>query len=113
MGQVDHAGHLATLSELPGPPDVLVDAQRLHPGKAARVVGVPARLGLERVPQRVPVQPEPTGERVHGRVVLGEGVGSPHFAPTTTITKPHVDTFLSASGKSGFTERLIVSTSDR
>ncbi|MGN6687464.1 MAG: DEAD/DEAH box helicase [Actinomycetales bacterium] len=35
------------------------------------------------------------------------------FAPGTTIAKPDIDSFLAASGKHGFTERLIVSTTDR
>ena len=35
------------------------------------------------------------------------------FAPTSTIQKPDIDSFLSASGKEGFAERIIVSTSDK
>lgn len=35
------------------------------------------------------------------------------FAPDTWVTKPMIDSFLAASGKAGFGERIIVSTSDR
>src|SRR5690349_9949962 len=35
------------------------------------------------------------------------------FGPTTTVSKPMIDSFLSASGKSGFGERIIVSTTDK
>lgn len=35
------------------------------------------------------------------------------FAPTSTVSKPMIDSFLAASGKSGFVERIIVSTTDR
>jgi hypothetical protein len=34
------------------------------------------------------------------------------FAPTSTINKPDIDSFLSASGKEGFAQRIIVSTTD-
>ncbi|WP_040385350.1 DEAD/DEAH box helicase [Demetria terragena] len=35
------------------------------------------------------------------------------YAPESTISKADIDTFLSASGKAGFTERMIVSTTDK
>jgi len=35
------------------------------------------------------------------------------FAPTSTINKPDIDSFLSASGKEGFAQRIIVSTTDK
>ena len=35
------------------------------------------------------------------------------FDPNSTISKPDIDTFLSASGKEGFTQRIIVSTTDK
>ena len=35
------------------------------------------------------------------------------FNAHSTISKPDIDTFLSASGKEGFTQRIIVSTTDR
>ena len=35
------------------------------------------------------------------------------FAPKTTVTKPMIDSFLAASGREGFAERIIISTSDR
>ena len=35
------------------------------------------------------------------------------YAPTTTISKDDVNTFLSESGKEGFVERIVVSTTDR
>lgn len=35
------------------------------------------------------------------------------FASTTTVSKPMIDSFLSASGKDGFGERIIVSTTDK
>ncbi len=35
------------------------------------------------------------------------------YAPGSTIGKPDIDSFLSASGKEGFAERIIVSTTDR
>lgn len=35
------------------------------------------------------------------------------FAPDTTVSKPDIDSFLAASGKHGFTERLIVSTTEK
>ena len=35
------------------------------------------------------------------------------FAPDTYVTKPMIDSFLAVSGKSGFGERIIVSTSDK
>lgn len=35
------------------------------------------------------------------------------FDPASTISKPDIDTFLSASGKEGFTQRIIVSTTDK
>lgn len=35
------------------------------------------------------------------------------YAPETVIAKPDIDSFLSASGKEGFAERIIVSTTDR
>ncbi len=34
------------------------------------------------------------------------------FAPTTTVSKPMIDSFMSASGKSGFAQRIIFSTTD-
>lgn len=35
-----------------------------------------------------------------------------HYAPTTTLTKEDIDSFFNASGRSPFTERIIVSTTD-
>jgi predicted helicase len=35
------------------------------------------------------------------------------FDPHSTVSKPDIDSFLSASGKEGFTQRIIVSTTDR
>ncbi len=35
------------------------------------------------------------------------------YAPTTSIGKPDIDSFMSASGKEGFAERIIVSTTDK
>ena len=35
------------------------------------------------------------------------------FAPTTTVSKPMIDSFLAASGKDGFKERIIVSTTEK
>ncbi|MFG1740256.1 DEAD/DEAH box helicase [Micromonospora chalcea] len=35
------------------------------------------------------------------------------FAPTSTVSKPMIDSFLAASGKAGFAERIIVSTTDK
>ncbi|MFI7336075.1 DEAD/DEAH box helicase [Micromonospora aurantiaca (nom. illeg.)] len=35
------------------------------------------------------------------------------FAPTSTVSKPMIDSFLAASGKAGFVERIIVSTTDK
>lgn len=35
------------------------------------------------------------------------------FAPSSTVSKPDIDSFLSASGKYPFTERIIVSTTDK
>jgi predicted helicase len=35
------------------------------------------------------------------------------FAPGTTVSKPDIDSFLAASGKENFTERIIVSTTDK
>jgi predicted helicase len=35
------------------------------------------------------------------------------FAPTTTVSKPMIDSFLAASGKETFKERIIVSTTDK
>ena len=35
------------------------------------------------------------------------------FAPSSTVSKPDIDSFLSASGKHPFTERIIVSTTDK
>lgn len=35
------------------------------------------------------------------------------YAPTTTLQKPDIDSFLSASGKQGFTNRIIISTTDK
>lgn len=35
------------------------------------------------------------------------------YAPTSSIGKPDIDSFMSASGKEGFKERIIVSTTDR
>lgn len=35
------------------------------------------------------------------------------YAPTSTISKDDVDTFLSESGKEGFVERIVVSTTDK
>lgn len=35
------------------------------------------------------------------------------YAPTTTISKDDIHTFLSESGKEGFVERIVVSTTDK
>jgi predicted helicase len=35
------------------------------------------------------------------------------FAPTTTVSKPMIDSFLAASGKESFLERIIVSTTEK
>ncbi|MEH0820471.1 MULTISPECIES: DEAD/DEAH box helicase [unclassified Micromonospora] len=35
------------------------------------------------------------------------------FAPTSTVSKPMIDSFLAASGKESFLERIIVSTTDK
>jgi predicted helicase len=35
------------------------------------------------------------------------------YERNSTVSKPDIDTFLSTSGKAGFTERIIVSTTDR
>ncbi|GMA40856.1 hypothetical protein GCM10025883_29010 [Mobilicoccus caccae] len=40
-------------------------------------------------------------------------IQSKFYAPGTTVSKPDVDTFLSASGGSAFTRRIIVSTTDK
>jgi predicted helicase len=47
---------------------------------------------------------------------LGDGyvaIQCKMYAPTTTISKEGVNTFLSESGKEGFVERIVVSTTDR
>jgi predicted helicase len=49
-------------------------------------------------------------DRITGQNVA---IQAKFYAPTTTVSKPDIDTFMSASGKSGFTERIIVSTTDR
>lgn len=35
------------------------------------------------------------------------------FAPSTSVTKPMIDSFLAVSGKEGYRERMIISTSDK
>ncbi|MDL5160440.1 DEAD/DEAH box helicase [Actinomycetospora termitidis] len=35
------------------------------------------------------------------------------YEPTTTLAKEHIDSFFTASGKTGFTNRIIISTTDR
>lgn len=35
------------------------------------------------------------------------------FAPSTSVTKPMIDSFLAVSGKEGYRERIIISTSDK
>ena len=49
-------------------------------------------------------------DRVSGNLVA---VQCKLYAPTGTIAKPDVDSFLAASGKAGFAERIIVSTTER
>jgi predicted helicase len=47
---------------------------------------------------------------------LGEGyiaIQCKMYAPTSTISKDDIDTFLSESGKEGFVERVVVSTTDK
>lgn len=47
---------------------------------------------------------------------LGEGyvaIQCKMYAPTSTISKEDIDTFMSESGKEGFVERIVVSTTDR
>ncbi len=47
----------------PGPPDVLVDAERLDALEPVGAIGSAAGFDLERVPQRVPGNAQPAGER--------------------------------------------------
>jgi hypothetical protein len=56
---------------------VLVDAERLDTRQPVGIVGPPAGFDLERVPQRVPVDPKPTGQRGDGGVVVGQRVRRP------------------------------------
>jgi len=49
-------------------------------------------------------------DRVSGNLVA---VQCKFYDPTGTIAKPDVDSFLAASGKAGFAERIIVSTTER
>jgi hypothetical protein len=56
---------------------VLVDAERGHPGEPGRDVDAALRLTLHRVPQRVPVHPEPAGQGADRGVVVSKGVGRP------------------------------------
>jgi predicted helicase len=47
---------------------------------------------------------------------LGEGyiaIQCKMYAPTSTISKDDIDTFLAESGKEGFVERIVVSTTDK
>ena len=47
---------------------------------------------------------------------LGDGnvaIQCKMYAPTSTISKDDIDTFLSESGKEGFVERIVVSTTDK
>jgi predicted helicase len=49
-------------------------------------------------------------DRLTGRFVA---IQCKFYAPTTTISKGDIDTFLSESGKEGFIERIVVSTTDK
>jgi predicted helicase len=49
-------------------------------------------------------------DRVTG---LDAAIQCKFFAPTTTVSKPMIDSFLAASGKASFAERIIVSTTDK
>jgi predicted helicase len=49
-------------------------------------------------------------DRVTGGLVA---IQCKFFAPGTTVSKPDIDSFLAASGKEKFTERIIVSTTDK
>ena len=56
-----------------------IHAEGLHLDQPARVVGLAAGIDLQGVPQRVPVNLEPMGKRVHGRVAIGpRGRGIQH-----------------------------------
>jgi hypothetical protein len=73
-GQVDHAGDFTAGTEVAGPPDVLVDSERLDTTQPIGNFGSPPRYDFERVPHAVPIDAEPTGQRVDRRVVIGERV---------------------------------------
>lgn len=49
-------------------------------------------------------------DRFTGELVA---IQSKFFAPGSTISKPDIDSFLSASGKEGFSKRIIVSTTEK
>ncbi len=54
------------------PPDTLVHAERLDTEPPFEVVSPSAGFDLERVPQRVPVDVEPAGQRGDGDVVVSD-----------------------------------------
>jgi hypothetical protein len=60
---------------------VLVDAKRLDALQPVGTVSSTLGFDLERVPQGVPVDVEPAGERSHGGVVVGERVRCPDHGP--------------------------------
>jgi hypothetical protein len=63
-GTADHADGFAALADLARPPDVLVLRQATRHGAVGpESHGSPASRDLERVPQRVPVDVEPPGQR--------------------------------------------------
>ena len=58
---------------------MLIHSESRHTGQSLRIAGASLRLELDRVPCGVPVHAELAGQRRDRRVIVGQGVGRPHY----------------------------------
>ena len=77
-GEVDHRCHRPLLGPVaPGPPDVLINAQRSDSLQPFGPADAGRGLASDRPPQRVPTDPQMPRQRRDRRVVVGQGIDRP------------------------------------
>ena len=80
-GQIDDDGDGPVDPDPRRPPDVLIHPEGLHSGEPGRVSRSGLRLHLDRVPGRMPVHAEMSGQRRDSGVVVAERTGCPCRRP--------------------------------
>jgi hypothetical protein len=86
-GQIDHNRHRPVGADPARAPDVLIDSQGLHTGKAFGLRDPGLGFGLDRGPGSVPGNAETTGQRRHGGVVMAERIVAHRTARTVNTAR--------------------------